>query len=60
MKSYWWKYGGSFTLSLTSALGRGWEVYARPRPLYTLETDPVPIIQVAGWAPGPVWTGEII
>jgi hypothetical protein len=21
------------------------------------ETDPVPIVQEAGWAPGPVWTG---
>ena len=20
--------------------------------------DPVPIVQEAGWAPGPVWTGE--
>ena len=24
-----------------------------PRPLFT----PVPILQEAGWAPGPVWTG---
>ena len=21
--------------------------------------DPVPIVQVAGWAPGPVWTGQV-
>ena len=27
------------------------------RPLFTPEKDPVPIVQVAGWAPGPVWTG---
>jgi hypothetical protein len=46
----------SSTLSLTSALdGGGW---LTPRPsLYPRETDPVPIVQVAGWAPGPVWTG---
>jgi hypothetical protein len=23
----------------------------------TLGKDPVPIVQEAGWAPGPVWTG---
>ena len=28
-----------------------------PRPLLTLGKDPVPIVQEAGWAPGPVWTG---
>jgi hypothetical protein len=27
-----------------------------PRPLYSLQKDPVPIVQEAGWAPGPVWT----
>jgi hypothetical protein len=27
-----------------------------PRPLYHRERDPVPIVQEAGWAPGPVWT----
>jgi hypothetical protein len=27
-----------------------------PRPLYPRERDPVPIVQEAGWAPGPVWT----
>ena len=27
-----------------------------PRPLFTPGTDPVPIVQEAGWAPGPVWT----
>jgi hypothetical protein len=26
------------------------------RPLYLREWDPVPIVQEAGWAPGPVWT----
>ena len=24
---------------------------------FTLGKDPVPIVQEAGWAPGPVWTG---
>ena len=28
-----------------------------PRPLFTPGKDPVPIVQEAGWAPGPVWTG---
>ena len=28
-----------------------------PRPLFNLGNDPVPIVQEAGWAPGPVWTG---
>ena len=26
--------------------------------VYTPRKDPVPIVQEAGWAPGPVWTGE--
>ena len=25
---------------------------------FTPEKDPVPIVQEAGWASGPVWTGE--
>ena len=29
-----------------------------PRPgRFTPRKDPVPIVQEAGWAPGPVWTG---
>jgi hypothetical protein len=28
-----------------------------PRPLFTPRKDPVPIVQEAGWASGPVWTG---
>ena len=32
-------------------------VNATPRPLYPRERDPVPIVQEAGWAPGPVRTG---
>ena len=34
--------------------GRGASV--TPRPLFASEKDPVPIVQEAGWAPGPVWT----
>ena len=33
-----------------------WVVNATPRPLYP-GNGPVPIVQEAGWAPGPVWTG---
>ena len=36
---------------------RGWGVSVTPRPLFTPGKDQVPIIQEAGWAPGPVWTG---
>ena len=36
---------------------RGWGVSVTPRPLFTPAKDPVPILQEAGWAPGPVWTG---
>ena len=46
----------SSTLPSTSALdGGGWST---PRPgRFTPGKDPVPIVQEAGWAPGPVWTG---
>jgi len=36
---------------------RGWGVSVTPRLLFTPGKDPVPIVQEAGWAPGPVWTG---
>jgi len=36
---------------------RGWMVSSTPRPHFTPGKDPVPIVQEAGWAPGPVWTG---
>ena len=36
---------------------RGWVVGSTPRPHFTLGKDPVPIVQEAEWAPGPVWTG---
>ena len=35
----------------------GWVINATPRPLYPREIDAVPIVQGAGFAPGPVWTG---
>jgi hypothetical protein len=36
---------------------RGWGVNVAPRPLFTPGRDPVTIVQKAGWAPGPGWTG---
>ena len=36
---------------------RGWVVSSTPRPHFTPGKDPVPILQEAGWVPGPVWTG---
>ena len=38
---------------------RGWVVSSTPRPYFTPGKDAVPILQETGWAPGPVWTGEI-
>ena len=35
---------------------RVWVISITPRPLYPSK-DPVPIVQEAGWASGPVWTG---
>jgi len=36
---------------------RGWGVSITPRQLFTPGKDPVPIVQEAGWASGPVCTG---
>jgi len=36
---------------------RGWLVSSMPRPHFTPGKDLVPIVQEAGWALGPVWTG---
>ena len=33
-------------------------VSSTPRPHFTSGKDPVPILQEAGWTPGPVWTGR--
>ena len=40
-------------------LGAGWGGgWSAPRlGRFTPWEDPVPIVQEAGWAPGPVWTG---
>ena len=35
----------------------GWVMNATPRLLHPHETDPVPTLQKAGWAPGQFWTG---
>ena len=32
-------------------------VSSTPRPHFTPGKDPIPILQEAGWAPGPVWMG---
>jgi len=42
---------------MTTALEGGEGVSVTPRPLFTPGKDEVPIVQEAGWAPGPVWTG---
>jgi len=42
---------------MTAVLEGGWVVSSTPRPHFTPGKDPVPILQEAGWAPGPVWTG---
>ena len=38
---------------------RGWVVRSKTRPHLTPGKDTEPILQEAGWAPGPVWTGGI-
>jgi len=44
-------------LFLDNGIRSGWGVSVTPRPLFTSGKGPVPILQEAGWAPGPVWTG---
>jgi len=36
---------------------RGWVVSSMPRLQFTPRKHPVPIVQQAGWVPGPVWSG---
>ena len=36
---------------------RGWVVNSTSPSHFTPGKEPVPILQEAGWAPGPVWTG---
>jgi len=42
---------------MTNGTRREWGLSVTPRPLFTPGKDPVSIVQQAGWAPGPVWTG---
>jgi len=42
---------------MSNGTRRGWGVGITSRPLFTSGKDPVPIVQEAGWAPGPVWRG---
>jgi len=43
--------------SMTATLEGGEWSAARPGRTSPFGNDPVPILQEAGWAPGPVWTG---
>jgi hypothetical protein len=43
--------------SMTAALEGGGVVSSTPQPHLATGKDPVPIVQEAGWAPGPVWIG---
>jgi len=42
---------------MTAALEGGEWLAVRPGSTLPPEEDPVTILQEAGWAPGPVWTG---
>jgi len=48
---------GELYSSMTVALEGGRVVSSTPQPHFTPGKDPVPILQEAEWAPGPVWTG---
>jgi len=48
---------GIAVLFLDHGTRRGWGVSVTPWPLFTPGKDPVPIVEEAGWAQGPVWTG---
>jgi len=48
---------GIALLFLDHGTRRGWGVSVTPWSLFTLGKDPVPIVQEAEWATGPVWTG---
>ena len=49
--------GIALLFHVTNGTRRGWGVSVTPRPLFTPRKDPVPIVQEAGWALGPVWIG---
>jgi len=42
---------------MTTATEGGEGTASCPGSLFTPRKEPVPIVQEAGWAPGPVWTG---
>ena len=44
-------------LFLDHGIRRGSGVSVTPWPLFTPGKDPLPIVQEAGWTPGPIWTG---
>jgi len=48
---------GIALLFLDHGIRRGWGVSVTPRPLFAPGKDPIPIVQEAEWAQGPVWTG---
>jgi hypothetical protein len=48
---------GIALLLLNLVSTRGWVVNATPLPFYPLGRNPLSIVQVAGWAQGPVSTG---
>jgi len=50
-----WKY--IHLLFLERVTRRGWVISSTLRPQFTPRKDLVHILQKAGWAPGPVWTG---
>ena len=52
MKSHWAEYRSSSTLSFTSALDGGWEVYARPRPLHPGKENWRPLYRRLGGSQG--------
>ena len=48
---------GIALICLDHGTRRGRGVSVTPRSIFTPGKDPVPIVQEAGWAPEPVWTG---
>jgi hypothetical protein len=49
--------GIALLFSRTFGTRTGWAGQPRAPATSTPGKDPVPILQKAGWAPGPVWTG---
>ena len=53
----WNEYICMYVCSPTLGSGGWWVINATHWPLYSWERYPVPIVEEAGLAPGPVWTG---